>query len=141
MNLTKQTMTEIEILTRLYQRINYEGPLKPAQWQVLRFYETYPGASLKSLADYRRSTMGTTSTTVSQLVKRGLLRRGSGGGDRNVCLNLTEAGMSILKQDPLRQVEAALCEFGQSDVMRLRDVLVRLRTELEGGCSGHDAAA
>jgi DNA-binding MarR family transcriptional regulator len=101
---------EIEKLIRIHLRNSYRDSLRPAQWQALRYFATAQGEerSLTAFARHRRSTMGTASMTVSQLVDRGYLERGDPQGRRNIDIRLSDKGWEALENDPTRELEAAL---------------------------------
>jgi DNA-binding MarR family transcriptional regulator len=69
--------------------------------------------TLTGFARHRRSTIGTTSITVSQLVDRGFLERGDPNGQRNVDLRVSEKGLKALEYDPMKELEDALARLPQ----------------------------
>jgi DNA-binding MarR family transcriptional regulator len=108
--LLEQVAQEIEKLIRIQLANSYRNELRPAQWQALRFFaQADPRErTLTGFARHRRSTIGTTSITVSQLVDRGYLERGDPNGQRNVDLRVSEKGLQALEQDPMKELEDAL---------------------------------
>jgi DNA-binding MarR family transcriptional regulator len=108
--LLEQVAQEIEKLIRIQLANSYRNELRPAQWQALRFFaQADPRErTLTGFARHRRSTIGTTSITVSQLVDRGYLERGDPNGQRNVDLRVSEKGLQALAHDPMKELEDAL---------------------------------
>ena len=101
--LAEQAAHEIEKLIRIQLANSYRNELRPAQWQALRFFATADprDRTLTGFARHRRSTIGTTSITVSQLVDRGYRVRGDPQGQRNVDLRVSDKGMAALEHDPM----------------------------------------
>lgn len=102
--------TLVDRLSRIAHSLQFSEGLNPAQWNALRFlskankYSTSPGV----LADYLGCTKGTISQTLIALESKGLLERIRCDEDRRkVRLGLTDAGKTILENDPLRQIEQA----------------------------------
>ncbi|MDZ7712840.1 MAG: MarR family winged helix-turn-helix transcriptional regulator [Rhodovibrio sp.] len=108
--MSEQAAHEIEKLIRIQLANSYRNELRPAQWQALRFFARADprDRTLTGFARHRRSTMGTTSITVSQLVDRGYLERGDPSGQRNVDLRVSEKGLKTLEHDPIKELEDAL---------------------------------
>jgi DNA-binding MarR family transcriptional regulator len=130
----EQLTEKLERAMRLYQATGYRDELRPAQWQALRHFATAPAEqrTVSGLARARASTMGTTSITVSGLVDRGLLRRGS--GTRNVGLRLTDAGLRLLEQaDPARTLSSAIAEIPDVERTCFDQALSRIIRALEPG--------
>lgn len=111
--LAEQAAHEIEKLIRIHLANSYRNELRPAQWQALRFFaHAEPHErTLTGFARHRRSTIGTTSITVSQLVDRGYLVRGDPRGQRNVDLRVSEKGLRALETDPMKELEDALARL------------------------------
>lgn len=92
----------------------HRGDLTPAQWAVLRFFQRANNCSrtLKAFTDYHGKTCASASQTVNGLVERGLLARQTSNRDRRKAhFDLTEKGRSILEQDPLNELIAAIDEL------------------------------
>ncbi len=113
----------------------FTGGLNPAQWSALRYFQRANrfSRSVGAFARYHGTTMGTASQTVKALVVKGLLCRQRVPGDRRtVRLDLTEAAVSVLTQDPFRILVAAadtLPEPGQAAVAAgLEDMLKQVLT-------------
>ncbi len=111
--LSEQAAHEIEKLIRIQLANSYRNELRPAQWQALRFFAWADprDRTLTGFARHRRSTIGTTSITVSQLVDRGYLERGDPNGQRNVDLRVSEKGLKALEHDPMKELEDALARL------------------------------
>lgn len=134
---------EIEKLIRIQIRNSYRDSLRPAQWQALRYFASAPSGkrSLSHFARHRRSTMGTASMTVSQLVQRGFLERSDPDGQRNIGLRLTDRGWRTLENDPIEDLVSALRNRDECDRRWLCDLLRALNTELEAPATGDDPPA
>jgi DNA-binding MarR family transcriptional regulator len=131
--LAEKTAREIEKLIRIHLANSYRDNLRPAQWQALRFFA---GAdvrerTLTGFARHRRSTMGTASMTVSQLVERGYLERGDPRAQRNVDIRISDKGRQALRNDPLTELEAAVGGLPEQDQTDLLETLRRITAELD----------
>jgi len=107
--------------------------LNPAQWEALRYlaranhYSRTPSA----LAEYLHTTKGTASQTLKSLEGKGYVRRVAVPEDRRaVRLDVTEAGLSVLRHDPLQCLESSAAELG-GDIEAVRGFLGRLALALE----------
>lgn len=122
----------IEHMARVYVSIHYQGGLRPPQWEALRFFANNPGTPLSEFAKWRRSTMGTTSTTVSQLVERGLLTR---EGERNVGVRPTHLGEELLSKNPLHAFQRAIEDLPPGEKRFFRNTMEKIIdrvTKIEG---------
>lgn len=110
---TEHSLTmKFERAMRVYKASAYTQDLRPVQWEALRYFATVPPEerTVTAFARARASTMGTTSVTITRLVKRGLLDRT--GDRRNVGLQITESGQTLLNEaDPANCVSEALSEL------------------------------
>lgn len=102
--------TLVDRLSRIAHALQFARGLNPAQWEALRYlaqankYSTSPGV----LAEYLGTTKGTVSQTLIALETKGLVHRVRCDADRRkVRLGLTEAGIAMLRDDPLRRIESA----------------------------------
>ena len=109
--------------------------LNPAQWEALRYlsranhYSRTPSA----LAEYLHTTKGTASQTLKSLEGKGYVRRVGVPEDRRaVRLDVTDAGLAVLRHDPLQCLESSATELG-GDIEAVRGFLGRLATALERG--------
>lgn len=107
--------TRLERLGRLLRQAGHAGGLVPAQWEVLRYLaranrlSRSPGA----VARYLGTTKGTVSQSLLTLTKKGLVtRRTSAVDERQVLLDLTEAGRAKLASDPLQALARDLDGLG-----------------------------
>lgn len=129
--------TLVDRLSRIAHSLQFSEGLNPAQWNALRFlarankYSTSPGV----LADYLGCTKGTISQTLIALESKGLLERIRCEEDRRkVRLGLTEAGKSILENDPLRLIERASAGVPLPDRQSMVAAMTRMVDEL---CPDH----
>jgi DNA-binding MarR family transcriptional regulator len=131
--LAEDAAREIEKLIRIHLANSYRNDLRPAQWQALRFFATAAPRerTLTGFARHRRSTIGTTSITVSQLVDRGYLERGDPAGLRNVDLRVSQKGLDALKHDPLNELEAAIAGLPERQRDQVLDGVQRINAALE----------
>lgn len=123
---------KLERAMRLYNSTAYTNDLRPAQWQALRYFATAPAEerTLSHFAQARASTIGTTSVTVTNLVKRGLLERSR--RDRNVGLQITEKGWRYLETgDPAKNLINVITELPVEERQVLDDAVARIIENLE----------
>ncbi len=98
----------------LVQQSAYVDNLRPAQWSALRFFnEVNPeSATVIAFAQHHAKTRGTASRTVSALVAKGLLERKERSDDaRSHYLVLTPAGQTVMENDPIHLLEAAVSDL------------------------------
>lgn len=125
--------------------------LNPAQWSALRYFaQATPSArSVVAFARYHGTTKGTASQTIAALLKKGLLDRTRGERDRRtVNLELTPTGRTVLENDPLNELAAAIASLSDGHHRHLaegldqvlRTLLVR-RSHRTGGPSPHQEEA
>lgn len=88
--------------------------------------------TITEFARYRATTMGTASTTVSGLVKRGLLERAAESKRRNSGIRLTIHGENALYDDPridfARSIGGVSAETKQCFAEGLRELVEILET-------------
>ena len=113
----------IENMARVYVSIHYKEGLRPSQWEALRFFANNPGTPLSEFAKWRKSTMGTTSMTVSQLVERGLLTR---EGGRNVGIRPTALGKKLLSENPLDAFQRAIETLPAGERRSFRNIMEKI---------------
>jgi DNA-binding MarR family transcriptional regulator len=132
-DLAREAAEELARLCRVQLSNSYRNGLRPAQWQALRFFgdPDISDRSLSAFARYRSSTLGTASTTVSQLVERGLLARSDPKNQRNVGIYVTDQGRIALAEDPLQDLVAVLRGQDADTLQCLRRVVAEVRGELE----------
>lgn len=134
----------IEKVMRLHYSKSFYHGLKPAQWHALRYFAgAEPSArTVTAFARHRASTMGTASTTISTLVRKGYLARtGAQSVPRNRGLHLTDAGWGALKQDPMNRMVASLEGLSTDQRRNLHDTLGKLMADLGAESPGQDEAA
>lgn len=120
----------LEQVMRRYQTLAYRNYLRPNQWSALRYFAHAPPEQLR-LIDFARArctTMGTASTTVSGLVRRGLMARGR--RERNTGLHVTAEGMAQLANDPMNRMAALIGELPVDERHALGKALARLASGL-----------
>ncbi|NUB09998.1 MarR family transcriptional regulator [Azospirillum sp. Vi22] len=89
--------------------------LNPAQWAALRYF-AQANASARNVVAFARhhgTTKGTASQTIAALLKKDLLERHPSETDRrSIRLTLTTRGRSMLANDPLNELVAAIDGLG-----------------------------
>ena len=118
----------LERIGRLAGGHAHRSPLKPVQWEVLRYlavanrFSDTPGA----VTEYLGATKGTVSQTIIALEAKGLVARAPRPGEgRSVSLGVTDAGWAMLASDPLTALAEAIESTGHASDLRegLGDVL------------------
>jgi DNA-binding MarR family transcriptional regulator len=117
----------LEQLVRVQFARSFVHGLKPAQWHALRYFAVMPEIerSVTAFARHRASTMGTASTTITTLVRKGYLGR-AGGNTRNSGLYVTEAGHQLLRDDPINDLLAAIAGLEPDERAALERALPKL---------------
>ena len=123
----------INRLGRTIHALQFAEGLNPAQWDALRYlaranrYSRTPTA----LAEYLRTTKGTASQTLGSLESKGLITKVPDRKDRRVVLlDVTPAGIDILRRDPLMQLSRSAARLGD-DLDRANAFLENLAAGLE----------
>jgi DNA-binding MarR family transcriptional regulator len=121
----------LEQLVRVQFARSFVHGLKPAQWHALRYFAVMPPEerTVTAFARHRGSTMGTASTTLSALVRKGYLGR-SGKGARNSGLYVTEAGHDLLRDDPINDLVRAIDTLDPQERAALEKALPKLVTQI-----------
>jgi len=130
----------IDRIGRFTRGLQYVDGLSPTQWEVLRFlaranrYSCNPSA----LSDFLGSTKGTVSQTLIALEGKGYVRRVRVDRDRRaVRLDLTEAGRTRLRSDPLTRLDLAAMALAPELRAALASGLGSLLRDLESRqCGG-----
>lgn len=111
----------LERIGRLTAGAANKGPLKPVQWQALRYlaaanrFSNTPGA----VTDFLGATKGTVSQTLIALEGKGLVaRRRRVDEGRSVSLELTDAARQLLETDPLAALTTAIRDSGHAETLR-----------------------
>jgi len=117
----------LERLMRVQFAHSFVAGMKPAQWNALRYFAAAPDElrTVTAFARHRGSTMGTASTTISTLVRKGYLGRGR-GSDRNAGLYVTDAGRALLARDPIHGLAEAIAGLDAASRATLAASLPRL---------------
>lgn len=131
-------------MTRQLRAMEFERGLRPAQWDTLRYFGTAPSEkqTVSGFAQFRKTTMGTASVTVSGLVRKGLLARGNREGPRNVKLYVTPLGHQFLHSDPLNDLAMAISDLSteRQEVLNaaLQSVLTSISSDRNNNISEPD---
>jgi DNA-binding MarR family transcriptional regulator len=123
----------LEQVIRLHYSNSFRHGLKPAQWHALRYFDMADEGerTVTAFARHRASTMGTASTTISTLVRKGYLARSYGHGvPRNRGLHLTDKGRAMLSKDPIQAMVASLESLPASERSHLQHALDKLMNDL-----------
>lgn len=123
----------LEQLVRVHFARSFVQGLKPAQWHALRYFAVMPleDRTVTAFARHRGSTMGTASTTISALVRKGYLGRSSGSA-RNSGLYVTEAGHELLRDDPINELVRAIDTLDEHERAALERALPKLVSQMSG---------
>jgi DNA-binding MarR family transcriptional regulator len=123
----------LEQLVRVHFARSFVQGLKPAQWHALRYFAVMPleDRTVTAFARHRGSTMGTASTTISALVRKGYLGRSSGSA-RNSGLYVTDAGHDLLRDDPINDLVRAIDTLDESERATLERALPKLVSQMSG---------
>lgn len=124
----------IERLAQMVHNLGYQSGLKPSQWNALRYFSR-ANISVRTVTWFGRhngTSQSAASQTVSSLVQRGLLHLESDERDRRKrIVQVTQAGLKYLEQDPLEPLQAMLQSIPPSDLAAFSKVAVDImRAEL-----------
>ena len=129
----------IERLARILQNDAHVGGLKPTQWEALRYLARANRFSRgpSALTAYLGMTKGTVSQTLNALERKLLIKKTPSGEDKRVVdLEVTPAGIALLKQDPFVAFEKALSGISKSDrgVLKraLEGIVLQMLTARDG---------
>lgn len=101
----------LERLARILHNDAHAEGLKPAQWEALRFLSRANrfSRSPTALTAYFGTTKGTVSQTLQAIERKGLIEKIADGDDgRALRLDVTSSGRSMLRKDPIRQINSAV---------------------------------
>ena len=130
-----------------FARAREAATLAPAQWEALRFiaransFSRQPGA----VAAWLATTKGTASQTLMALERKGLIRKARHPSDGRVTrLEATQAGLTLLEDDPMQGLVAAIARLPPLYAAALSQSLAHIAGDLapEGarpvfsGCAG-----
>ncbi|MEK9708000.1 MAG: MarR family transcriptional regulator [Alphaproteobacteria bacterium] len=138
----KYTLTRLlDRIGRILRGLQYSHGLNPAQWDSLRFlaqanrFSRTPGA----LAVFLRTTKGTASQTLNALEKKGYLKRVPDSKDKRVRhIELTEAGVAALADDPLISLDLAISQLPDEVIDAMAEGLRQLCANMQSRCGGQD---
>lgn len=100
-----------ELLTQIGRLTHSRGfteGLNPAQWMALRYFSqaNQSVATVMKFADHYGTSRGTASQSISALVRKGyLVRKPSASKKSSHILVLTDAGRSLIADDPIHSLE------------------------------------
>jgi len=123
----------LERLGRLLHNDAHREGLKPTQWEVLRFLSRANrfSRSPSAVTAYLGMTKGTVSQTLAALERKGLIKKVRVPTDRrNLTLELTDEGKTLLRKDPLADLTAAARRIPKRQMAHLGDNLQDLLTEV-----------
>jgi DNA-binding MarR family transcriptional regulator len=115
-----------ELAARSLHSAGHSHGLYPAQWTALRYFSVASPAERTSsaLARFQQMAVGPVTRTVRTLITKGLLIKGGAGvHHRAERLDLTEAGRTILAQDPLLGLNAVVAKLNTEQSSVLAGVL------------------
>ncbi|MGO4917136.1 MarR family transcriptional regulator [Pseudogemmobacter sp. W21_MBD1_M6] len=107
--------------------------LTAAQWTALRFFARANGISRtpSAFASFHATTRGTASQTIKSLLTKGYLSRHEAKDDRrSVRYDLTDVGMQVMRDDPLRELSDAIDRLDVRLKSALRQALPALVGEI-----------
>jgi DNA-binding MarR family transcriptional regulator len=108
----------LELTARMLHSRGYAEDLFPAQWAALRYFARSPAErrTASELARFQGLANGPVSRTVRTLVQKGLLAKAEAQPrGRAEILELTAAGVKLMRSDPTIELEAILARLDASD--------------------------
>ncbi len=112
----------LELVARMLHSRGHAADLFPAQWVALRYFAKSGPAhrTASDLARFQGLANGPVSRTVRTLIHKGLLAKSAEQPrGRAEALELTEAGRTLLEQDPTLEIETALAALDPADQVAL----------------------
>lgn len=129
----------LERLSRLLANDAFVAGLRPVQWEAMRYLAKANRFSRtpKALTAYLGTTKGTVSQSLQALEKKGLVAKEKVASDNRIInLALTERAHTLLENDPLLKVQAAIDQLGRTELQQveagLETIILRL-LEQQGG--------
>ena len=116
-------------LARLARSDDTVDGLTPAQWTVLRFFARANRMTRtpSAFAEFHGTTRGTASQTIKALLAKDYLARTRSPRDgRSVSFDLTQAGWTRLRDDPLSVVMAAIDDLPAETQATLHSAIMAL---------------
>ena len=129
----------LERLSRILQNEAHAGGLKPTQWEALRYLARANrfSRSPTAVTAYLGVTKGTVSQTLNALERKGLIRKQADPGDRrNLAIEVTPAGMTLLAQDPVETLAHSAAELSarqRRDLSAGLEILLKAALDRRGG--------
>jgi DNA-binding MarR family transcriptional regulator len=121
-----------QVARRLFEK-RHPDDLHPVQWAALRYFARAGRrtANIAGLSNFLGNTSGSTSRTAKSLVERGLLTTEPSDHDgRSVTFCLTEAGVTALEADPIRDVANLLAALPEDELRQFARILTRIHGDL-----------
>ena len=116
----------LELLARMLHARGYQHEMFPAQWVALRYFSRARRdlCTASELARFQGMANGPVSRTVRTLLAKGLLAKckDQPRGKAEI-LELTDAGRTLLKLDPCREIEAILTSLSEDAQLMLSGTL------------------
>jgi DNA-binding MarR family transcriptional regulator len=128
-----------ELAARSMHSAGFSGGLYPAQWTALRYLATSQPTDRTSakLARFQQVAVGSVTRTVRTLISKGLVVEGpSAGHHRSKQLDLTRAGIALLRTDPLIALDQELASLPQRDARIFGMTLARVISVLHDNDAG-----
>ena len=122
----------LERLSRILQNEAHSVGLKPTQWDALRYLSRANRFSRtpSALTAYLGMTKGTVSQTLNALERKDLLAKKADSADRRqVRLDLTAKGATMLERDPIDGLLRSVSKLSEPDRRSLAHALRALLTE------------
>lgn len=121
----------IALVARMLHSRGYAEDMFPAQWAALRYFARADSdkRTASDLARFQGLANGPVSRTVRTLVLKGLLAKTEQQPKgRSEWLEVTDAGMALLADDPMKALEIALADLDEADrqaAARVLDTVIR----------------
>jgi DNA-binding MarR family transcriptional regulator len=115
-----------ELSARAMHSAGHSSGLYPAQWSALRYLASAEPKERTSIAIARFQQMaaGPVTRTVRTLIQKGLVAKaGMAGHHKSERLDLTEAGLALLKRDPLNAVDQVVAALNPAQKAMLAGIL------------------
>ncbi|WP_207485519.1 MarR family winged helix-turn-helix transcriptional regulator [Arenibaculum pallidiluteum] len=127
MTTTKAAAELLDDLCRRYHLRGYRSGLNSAQWAALRFFarDITDAKTANALARYQGISRPSANTTVRVLVERGLLNREPSELDaRRLDVSLTEAGRTMLDEDPILLLVQAIEDLSEAKRLVFAEIIL-----------------
>lgn len=128
-----EAAAQLEQICRIVQGLCRMDDLHPAQWSALRYLAKSDKTERTTnlLAAHQGTNPGTASRTISALMRKGLVTSTVSRNDRRIrTISLTQAGRTLLLQDPLQRVALGLQHLPRETREQLPAILAALHEAL-----------